>query len=287
MKKDVLEIVLTVISSRLHVLPSVLDSLVNQSIKPDAIHIYVSKEKYLLDGGIPVNSSVLKAVSEIPLVEIHWCLNIGPYRKLWPYLKHARERGLSPSTKIITVDDDTLYPPRFVEYMLRNHAKYQCRVAHRGRRIRLNCDGPGFLPYSEWPDGLHEPRLGNLPTGQSGIVYSLGDFPDQLEIEMATELAPTADDLWIHWLMARRSVPAVILQPSAAAFTKRLAFPTAEDSDKFAQESLWFAYNTHKPRVGQLSNDLQIQAIDAFFMNQGFSLVDLLRTEFEQQSDLY
>ncbi|MEB3168070.1 MAG: hypothetical protein VKK97_04985, partial [Synechococcaceae cyanobacterium] len=169
----------------------------------------------------------------------------------------------------------------------RHHERHNCIVAHRGRRMRLAAAG-GFLPYPKWHDGLREPRLANLATGQSGVLYRFSDFPDDLELEAALALAPTHDDLWLRWLTARQGVPAVILQPNAAAKTQELAFPGA--SQRLAQEqpSLWQAYNAPDAAAGPGgNNDAAVEAVDAYFRSRGFDLQAKLREEQEQLADFY
>jgi hypothetical protein len=284
------EVVLTAIASRLHTLKAVVGSLLAQTLKPAVVKIYLSEEPYLLDAGIDPGCEVVQELGILEGVEIYWRPNIGPYRKFFPYVPEAMAAaagapGRANEQLFVTVDDDTIYPPRFLEYLTRNYWKYKCRVAHRGRRMLVE-DG-AFSPYGQWPDGLREPRLGNLPTGQSGVLYRLADFPADLYLEAALVLAPTADDLWIHWLLAMQNVPAVILQPNAAARTHELAFPTADGSKEYADASLWQKFNARQGDQAAGGNDRQIQAIDAFFMAIGFNLPNVLSQEFEDEADLY
>ena len=189
------DICLTTISTRLHTLERVVRSLQRQTMPPQGIHIYLSQAPYLLDEGVDPKDERLQALREDPTVHLHWVENLGPYRKFAIYL-HSPATD-SEDDRFITVDDDTIYPPRFIEYLVAKHLRYQCVVAHRGRRMRL---GPsrGFADYANWHDGLHEPRLGNLPTGQSGVIYRRAYFPADLQLEAALRIAPTHDDLWLR-----------------------------------------------------------------------------------------
>jgi hypothetical protein len=288
---------LTVIAARLHTLPRVVASLQRQTLPPRRIHIHVSEDPHLIDAGLDPGDPILQRLAAQPRVALHWVPNIGPYRKFAPFLSrapqhpggHPEPRGgdadpLDPHL-FLTVDDDTLYPPRFIEYLVSKRRRYGCIVAHRGRRIRLSPAGD-YAPYADWHDGLHEPRLANLPTGQSGVLYHRSDFPDDLQLEAALALAPTHDDLWLRWLTASQGVPAMILQPNAAARTAELAFPTADGSEPYAATSLWFAYNAASadPERG---NDAAVQAIDAYFRAGGFDLAQRLRLEREEHADFY
>ena len=281
------QVCLTVIAARLPTLPQVIDSLRQQSLPPGRIDVYLSEEPHLIDTGLSPEEPILQELAADPLVQLHWVPNSGPYRKFIHALRQPLPLG-GEEGLLLTVDDDTLYPPRFVEYLVRNRRKYGCVVAHRGRRIRLAATGEGFAPYGQWHDGLHEPRLANLPTGQSGVLYCRSDFPADLQLEAALALAPTHDDLWLRWLTASRGVPAVILQPNAAARTAELAFPTACASRDYAAASLWFTYNAAEaPAAERGGNDAAVRAIDAYFRCSGFDLAEKLRQEQELQADFY
>jgi hypothetical protein len=281
-------VTLTVISSRLNTLPAVLESLRQQTYRPAQVHLHLSQEAHLLDQGIATYEPLLQEITADGWVQLHWVPNLGPYRKIVPYLLaggYAQgTANRSTDDMFITVDDDTLYPPRFIEYLVRNYERHACVVAHRGRRILLAEDearGP-FRPYAEWHDGVREPRLANLPTGQSGVLYRRCWFPQDLELEAALALAPTHDDLWLRWLTARQGVQAVILQPNAVATTRELAFPAASPEYLAKKQTLWHAYNG--PAGG---NDEAVVAVQAYWQARGFDLAALLAEEKERQADFY
>jgi hypothetical protein len=277
------DICLTTISTRLHTLEQVVRSLQRQTMPPRRIHIYLSQTPHLLDEGVDPRDARLQALAEDSTVQLHWVENLGPYRKFALYLQNPAND--SDDDRFITVDDDTIYPPRFIEYLAAKHLRHRCVVAHRGRRMRLR-PSRGFADYTNWHDGLHEPRLGNLPTGQSGVIYRRSYFPADLQLEAALRLAPTHDDLWLRWLTALQGVPALITQPNAAAKTAVLAFPMAEISNNYAKSSLWFAFNA-PDAANRVTNDQAVQAIHNHFMTLGFDIEKLLRLEEEEQADFY
>ena len=281
-------VTLTTISSRMTSLPAVIESLRQQTYRPAKVYLHLSQEAYLLDKGVAEDDPLLQELTADRWVQVRWVPNLGPYRKIFPFLQaggygQALDRQ-SDGDLFITVDDDTLYPPRFVEYLLRNYEAYGCIVAHRGRRIRLSAGGssPSFLPYAKWHDGVREPRLSNLPTGQGGVLYRRSWFPENLESEAAFALAPTHDDLWLRWLTARQGVPAVILQPNAVARTSELSFPAASAEALTKDQTLWGAYNASTG-----GNDKALIAIQAYWQLRDFDLARLVAEEMEQRADLY
>lgn len=282
-------VTLTAISTRLGVLPAVLESLRQQTFRPARVHLHLSQEPHLLDQGIAAEEPLLQQITADGWVQVHWVPNTGPYRKIVPFLQAGGYGGPEQDDLFITVDDDTIYPPRFIEYLVRNHVRHGCVVAHRGRRIRLVEGAAGdraaaspFRSYAHWHDGVREPRLANLPTGQSGVLYRRGWFPDELELEAALALAPTHDDLWIRWLTARQGIPAVILQPNAAAKTDELAFPAASPEPVAQNQTLWHAYNSQAD-----GNDEAALALQGYWRARGFDLASLLAEEQERLADFY
>ncbi|MFZ0407799.1 MAG: glycosyltransferase family A protein [Cyanobium sp.] len=280
-------VTLTAISIRMDTLPAVIDSLRAQSLKPVRLHLHLSHEPHLLDEGIAADHPVVQQLRSDPWVQVHWVPNLGPYRKIVPFLNAGGYGDERDDDLFVTVDDDTLYPPRFIEYLLRQRERHGCIVAHRGRRMRLAAQ-EGFLPYSQWHDGYRESRFSNLPTGQSGVLYRRSDFPADLELEAALALAPTHDDLWLRWLIAWKGVSSVILQPNAAAKTHELAFPSASAKPAKEQPSLWFAYNAPEAAGGtDGANDAAIRAVSAYFRTRGFDLEAVIRKEQEESADFY
>lgn len=77
-------------------------------------------------------------------------------------------------------------------------------------------------------------------------------------------------------------VPAVILQPNAAAKTNELAFPAASPEPIAQEQTLWHAYNG--PAGG---NNEAVQAVQAYWQARGFDLAELLAEEQERQADFY
>ena len=105
--------------------------------------------------------------------------------------------------------------------------------------------------YGQWfgarlPEG---PSLAVLPVGKDGVLYSGVDFPAEvMEIATAQAIAPTADDLWLRWHLARVGVRALAVGQGVAL-----------DEVARGGPSLWRAYNR------QGGNDAVIAALEAHF----------------------
>lgn len=207
---------LTTIRSRLARLPAVLDSLDAQSLSPRGILLAISEEPYALDEGITLAHFPRRvlAMAETGRLEIVFAANIGPYRKLLPALaRHGRREHL-----IVTADDDTIYPPRWLELLARTYAEARCVVAHRCRAMTVQ--DRAFTPYRTWPrlpvsqEAYGEVRpeaipLFTLPTGVRGVLYNTRFFDDPALMERLRAAAPLQDDLGFKAMMLARGIGTV------------------------------------------------------------------------------
>jgi len=180
---------LTSYSARFRYLTPTLKSLLSQSIKPDKVILFVSKQDY---ASLP--KSVLKLQDHG--LEIETCVDIGSYTKIIPALKRY------PGTFIATADDDIIYGEKWLEAMALAYSEPKEIVFHRGHFITV--DGSNTLPpYSKWNMGgakCIKSKL-NFPTGVGGVLYPPRVFDQRvLDEEMFLRIAPTADDLWLFWM---------------------------------------------------------------------------------------
>jgi hypothetical protein len=126
--------------------------------------------------------------------------NTGPYRKLMPILERAGGREFL----VATADDDTLYPPDWLEGLVRTYDAARCVVAYRCRAMRII--GGRFAPYLQWHNlpvknvafgEVPQARQGlfTLPTGVHGVLYNTRFFPDLDLLQRLQTVAPLQDDL--------------------------------------------------------------------------------------------
>jgi len=187
--------------------PYAIITLLDQSVKPDKILLWVSHED---KGAIP---DVLYKLTEKNL-EIRFCADIKSYKKLIYALQEY------PDDYIITADDDVYYPQNWFEQLLVQHKinpkKIICHRAH-GIKVDINHNP---LPYSVWDNCIcpsiyfaqifvsqkqsissHQPEA-VFPTGVSGILYPPNClYKETINKELFMKLAPNADDIWF-WAMA-------------------------------------------------------------------------------------
>lgn len=143
---------LTTISSRIHSVWKAIYTLLNGSVLPTQIFLFISREPYLLDQGIQIIPDSLLSLVSMNLLRIVYTDNIGPHRKLLPLLRKYFDDN---STLIVNVDDDMPYTENsnllyqlLVSYQQSNQSSV---VAMRVRRIGL-CNGRSlrYTRYYSW-----------------------------------------------------------------------------------------------------------------------------------------
>lgn len=253
MKTDygTIDISLTSMSSRMSTIARTLQSMLDQDYGDLRIHLYLSRDPYLLDEGVPElpqDVAELQANSGGRLL-VKYCPNWGPYRKLLPYLRENWGR----SRLVVTADDDTIYPSDWLGRMVEAYDTYRCVIGYRGHRMLVR---KGELaPYRSWMKSRIEenPSPLILPTGKDGILYNTAFFPiGVLNVEQAMKIAPTVDDLWFRWHLLLNNVAVNIINVDYRV-------GTFEETDY--SSSLYLNYN----KFG--GNDTAIKALGEYFQS--------------------
>lgn len=192
---------LTSTSFRLPVLRYSLDSLINQSVKPDQIFLNISKESYLADKGIDKLPFWLNQLSKDKKITIQWVENTGSYRKLLPVYNIANDDDL-----IITCDDDVIYGEYWLEALLNTAKLNPGKIVCGGARRPVKLVGNRYQSYINWRL-VDVGSIGHelVPIGVYGVLYRKNLLNDDImRSKKFKELAPKQDDLWFklaHELM--------------------------------------------------------------------------------------
>lgn len=220
-----------------------LESLLNQTEKPDEIILWISKEEGS-DTTLPNNILKLKRRGlKISYVDG----NIKSYKKLYYSLKEYSDCA------IITVDDDTIYPRNLVKEMYSSYLKNEKYIiANRCtyiEKINLN----ELIPYLEWRiNCVDNPSYNQFPTGVGGVLYPPGALSKEVfNKELFSKICPSADDVWFK---------AMGLLNGTKTFYNTLFKESDFLTIKSSQEtSLW------KINVEENKNDIQIKKVFEHF----------------------
>lgn len=253
---------LTTISSRIHRLHKVIESLLSQTYQNYIIHLYISHEPYLLDDGISSIPNNLHALEKsFDKFIIKFTNNTGPYRKLLPTLTEF----WGCKQILVSVDDDVIYPPHFLATLVAAERLHHCPVAFRGRRATI--DSGNFNKYSHW---LKNNQAGktmlNVPTGRDGVLYRPSYFlKNVLDIDSALHLAKTADDLWFKWNTTLNGYPSCLLSDSLSH-----SFDSVDGSFN-SGPNLFESFNEHG------KNDAVVCALEKHFLqNLGHNFIKVI-----------
>lgn len=181
---------LTTFAKRIDDVYLTIESLLRQSLKPNHIVLWLSREEFSPDD-VP---AALRLQEERGL-KIKFCdRDIGPYKKIIPSLHEFSDFN------IITVDDDIIYPYDLVDKLWRSYQK-DPGVIHACRVHKMLHDKNGVvLPYKKWERGSDDIKAGMdiYPVGVGGVFYFPGCFSKDVFDEASfMRLSPMADDIWL------------------------------------------------------------------------------------------
>ena len=185
-KKIPVIISLTTIESRIEIVDLVIRSLMNQSVQPKKIILWVHES---LKKTIPSKLSELQStLFEIRTTHLH-----SSHKKLIHTMRSY------PDTTVVTCDDDLMYRPNWLNLLYNESQKHAGTIiANQTRTITKDPTG-AYLPYSQWPvnqtEKYNDFRV--LPIGAEGVLYPPDCLDPRFDVEnLFMKLAPKADDLW-------------------------------------------------------------------------------------------
>ncbi|GAB3285278.1 glycosyl transferase [Parahaliea aestuarii] len=189
---DQLIVSLTSFPRRIDQLHLCIESLLSQSLPPDRVVLWLSRQNFpRQQQELP---QTLRALCRWGLDIQFRDGDIGPYKKIIYALQDY------PSSLVITVDDDILYPADLVAPLYRAwQAQPDVIHCHRGHDMLVDATGMP-LDYTRWRlgQGEVEPSLNVFPTGVGGVLYFPGALhPEVTDSEQFLRLCPRADDVWL------------------------------------------------------------------------------------------
>lgn len=191
---------LTSFPARINKVWIVIECMLRQTVQPDRIIIWLSKEQFSDLSSLPDRLVQLQARGlEIKLVE-------GDIRS---HKKYAYAMQQYPDASIVMVDDDFFYRSTLLEEILTQHAANpKAIVAHYTHDMRYEADG-SIIPYNEWTDNVLAGSHLFFGSGGGTLVPPHSMHPDVTNTAKATELCPNADDIWLNAMTRLNNTPIV------------------------------------------------------------------------------
>lgn len=188
---------LTSYGHRLDTVHLAIESVARDATRPSRFILWVSDPGFI--EALPAGLRRLQRRG----LEILPCEDLGPHKKQYVYAASLP----SHRTPLVVCDDDAIYPRGWLKGLLDAHARQpEVVLAYRAHAMRT--DGATILPYAEWTPAPDEtPALHLVGTGVGGILNP----PALLEAlrdggEAFRELAPRADDIWVHYVSVRAGI---------------------------------------------------------------------------------
>lgn len=249
---------LTSIPSRIHAVPFVVDALLNQTMLPDKIILYLNADEFK-DTKFPEELILQQQLG----LEIKYCDNLKPHKKYF-YTMQAY-----PEDIVITVDDDLVYNVDLIEKLYKSYLLHPHAVSAMRARLITFDENNKLNPYCYWPlindkNWVGKELMSLLSTTGAGTLFP----PHCLHVETFHKAnlqgnCLEADDLWLKVMEVMQRTPVVLV-------THKFKLVTLQGT----QENTLFMKN----KSG--NNDKQMQKILAIYNNYPNStktVLDIIR----------
>ena len=184
---------------RFKTLPLVLNSILNQSIRPDKIILNIENND---------KKKIPNSVLDFKNIEIKYIKNgLKAYGKIIPSLKKYS------NIYIITFDDDIIYSKKAIEYLVTKSKKNpRAVIANRIDRIKVIKNYPDM--YQSWYPVYRKQTKYAFLTGVGGVLYPPNCFhKDVCNEKLFKKLSPLNDDVWLNWMVRLNSTKMIYSYP--------------------------------------------------------------------------
>lgn len=193
---------LTSFPARIRDVWMVIETLKSQSIIPEKIILWLSKEQFPNRDCIPQSLwNCEDELFEIRVVD-------GDIRSHKKYYYAMQE---FPNKTIVTCDDDIYYHPDMLRTLVETALLFpHCIVANITMQMQFDHTG-NLLPYEKWEEMVKPLSSQNMvQIGAGGVLYPPQTLHQYvLRMELFTKLAPLADDLWLNMMARLQRTPVV------------------------------------------------------------------------------
>lgn len=244
---------LTSYPERIGCLPIVCGSLIRQTMKPDAIMLYLSKEQFKEQEN-PILRSLEKQGVTIIMVDD----DLKSHKKYFYCMQEFN------NSIIITVDDDIVYDKHMIEDLYKSYLLHPRAVsAKRVHGIRFDANNK-VLPYNEWEyqkiDKIDVEDFLLIATGCGGVLYPPHILNEKcFDVCAIKETCLQADDLWLKVMELLNGVPVVLAK-----------------SRNYKLRNVWgtLSNGLAQNNVERNQNDLQLQSICSYMEKGLFNMID-------------
>lgn len=209
--EDRVVVSLTTSPQRINSIKPVLDSICNQTRRPD--RIYLNLPKLFLRNNSTFTKPLPQFITDNPLIYVNFCDDIGPATKIIPTIY----KEYWPNTYILSIDDDTFYPPNIIADYLHISKNYTDCIITGTSFINNNSsiDLNWFNNIKINKDPLFNGKLVDLLEGFSGVLYKRKFFSNNLLNDFYKNLDENSckfgDDFYLSNLFKKYGIRIVCL----------------------------------------------------------------------------
>lgn len=204
-RKKKIIVSLTSFPKRIYDVPTTILALLQQTMKPDRITLWLSNEEFPgKEKDLPKRLLRLRKYG----VEICWGENLRAHTKYFHIMKEC------PEDIVITVDDDISYGHDLIRTLYDSYQKHPDAVS--AMRVHLMTWAPdgNLEPYIDWKYeycGMRDiPSMCLFATGVGGVLYPPHCMHKEMfNIENIRKFSLANDDIWLKFMQILNSTPVV------------------------------------------------------------------------------
>lgn len=224
----------------------VVECLSRQTYLPEKIILWLSKEQFPSEKDIPESlKSRLNDRFEIRFVD-------GDIRS---HKKYHYISMLFPEKYVFLIDDDIYYPISLIENTWKAHLAYpDAVICNYGFHIEYDDNGV-LKPYNKWKRIYTESSSDAIFFGSGGgtLIKPSSLYSDLDDIDLALQLTPIADDIWLNTMVNLTGLKKVLLNnrqilPVCSKDDSKLASQNRENNQNDIQ--LENVVNYYKNKIG-------------------------------------
>jgi hypothetical protein len=193
----------TTIPSRIGEIKPMIDSICNQTFKPNSILLWLPKTYKRSKSELKIPDFIKRSNIRIEL-----CKDVGPFTKLYYILKQEYN---NKETIIVTADDDVYYPPKWLEGLIKQSKKTPNKaIGYRGRILENKLDyKSGQLMFGA---PTRKPLNVDVITGTWGALYKPKFFSEFIFNNEMLSSNFMVDDIWITGNLAQNGIERIIIK---------------------------------------------------------------------------
>lgn len=194
----------TTIPTRIHKIKPMVDSLLNQTLKPDEIILWIPESYKRIKSK---NTDIPNFIKESN-IKVEICKDLGPFTKLHYALKKEWEHK---ETIIVTVDDDVYYPPKWFKNLIRQSKKMpNAAIGYRGRVLTDKLDYNSSKLFFGAPS--RTPLKVDILTGTWGVLYKVKFFGKDIFNQKTINRNFFVDDIWITGNLSKNNIERFVIK---------------------------------------------------------------------------